>query len=542
MDSVPDKTPALKATNTGNTRRDRRILIALAIFVISFLFLTLRIKNCTEWGDEGFFTNGALRILDGQVIYRDFQHNYPPGRLGLLALSTALFGHQLIVVRLLWCFFHAAAAAVCFILSLRLMTRPFALAVSAMVLLNFTKMNKSVELLLAAGVLLVLFQALERSRSAFGCGFWIGLAACFRQDTAFWGVVLFGAVLILRTFSNLCPPERIASSGSAESPVKNAAAFGLGFLVPLAPIALYLLANGALGDALHDLTVSGFVANKMMSRPFPVPFEGFGIRAIWDGLISDKIVYYIPPVLYAMSLGIALRNLFRPARSVAAIRILLVALLGAALFLQVLPRTDLAHLNKAYVPAHILGVWLAYASYRVVRSAWTEGEGLRRIAALVLLVTAFYAPGAHLVLSVSRPHSISGQIRERNVPQVFELPHGWLAVPRNIDLDPIVNRIARFSGVSDEWMVVFPAGAIFNYLFDIPNPLRYDVLRPGELGGNDQKILAAIKQRIESVRPRFLIETCERSNPEVRKMLRAYARNHGYRAVNTRMFSVYIRP
>ena len=72
-----------------------RLFERYAVFIVFGLALTLLLQRMylvQEWGDEGYFANAALRILDGQVLYRDFQHNYPPGRMYSLALLIEVFG------------------------------------------------------------------------------------------------------------------------------------------------------------------------------------------------------------------------------------------------------------------------------------------------------------------------------------------------------------------------------------------------------------------------------------------------------------------
>ncbi|MFP6606703.1 MAG: hypothetical protein VCC19_09025, partial [Myxococcota bacterium] len=73
----------------------------------------------SEWGDEGYFVNAAMRILSGEVIYRDFQHNYAPGRMYVLAVLIKTLGQDLGVVRIFWILSHALTVAVGFCVARR---------------------------------------------------------------------------------------------------------------------------------------------------------------------------------------------------------------------------------------------------------------------------------------------------------------------------------------------------------------------------------------------------------------------------------------
>jgi len=105
--------------------------------------LDFRAKHGGEWGDEGIFIGGAERVLAGEIIYRDFQHNYPPGRSFTLAGMFALFGKDLSVVRSLWTLFHVLAVGFAFVVARRLMSIPFAIFVSFTVMTNCVFQNKT---------------------------------------------------------------------------------------------------------------------------------------------------------------------------------------------------------------------------------------------------------------------------------------------------------------------------------------------------------------------------------------------------------------
>src|SRR5713226_3289970 len=53
--------------------------IALGIFVVSSLYLCLFWDHTNMNGDEGIALQGAQRILQGQMLYRDFFSFYTPG-------------------------------------------------------------------------------------------------------------------------------------------------------------------------------------------------------------------------------------------------------------------------------------------------------------------------------------------------------------------------------------------------------------------------------------------------------------------------------
>ena len=74
-------------------------IIALLIFSVSLAYLCLFRSYANLDCDEGIVLQGAQRILDGQVLYRDFFSFYTPGSYYLFALLFKLFGSSMLVAR-----------------------------------------------------------------------------------------------------------------------------------------------------------------------------------------------------------------------------------------------------------------------------------------------------------------------------------------------------------------------------------------------------------------------------------------------------------
>jgi len=72
-------------------------IIALLIFSVSLAYLCLFRSYANLDCDEGIVLQGAQRILDGQVLYRDFFSFYTPGSYYLFALLFKLFGSSMLV-------------------------------------------------------------------------------------------------------------------------------------------------------------------------------------------------------------------------------------------------------------------------------------------------------------------------------------------------------------------------------------------------------------------------------------------------------------
>lgn len=94
---------------TGPTRSSHPLIIAeklqaerwiaVGIFVAACAYLCLFVRYASLDPDEGIILQGAQRILDGQVLYRDFFSFYTPGAYYFLAAIFRIFGDSFLVAR-----------------------------------------------------------------------------------------------------------------------------------------------------------------------------------------------------------------------------------------------------------------------------------------------------------------------------------------------------------------------------------------------------------------------------------------------------------
>ena len=75
-----------------------RVDLAFIVFIAVFVFLQLFILPFTPVFVEGDHLTNAMRILDGEVMYRDFFHISPPGAEYYYAALFSLFGVKIWVL------------------------------------------------------------------------------------------------------------------------------------------------------------------------------------------------------------------------------------------------------------------------------------------------------------------------------------------------------------------------------------------------------------------------------------------------------------
>jgi hypothetical protein len=245
-------------------RRTLALLVA-AGFLIQLPGLFWDVPN-------GKAVTNALRILDGDMPYRDFWTMYAPGHFYLAAVLFKLFGVHIWVQGVAAQLIVAADAAILFVITRRLGLSP---GPAVVVNLSFvaTQWQAAPEVSSYSTALLFLLAAIDRTivytqqrrgRSLVAAGVLCGLGAWFKHDVAFYvavGIVAglsLGWMLISRDErASWVPPGRVLwrVAGSATAAV-----------VPL----LAFLAWNAAPEAWHDLIV--FPATDfrvVMGEPYP---------------------------------------------------------------------------------------------------------------------------------------------------------------------------------------------------------------------------------------------------------------------------------
>src|SRR5438132_5753110 len=104
----------------------------ILVFLFSLTYLCAFVRYSSLEPDEGILLQGGLRILDGQIPYRDFFSFYTPGSFYLLAGAFKVFGDSFVVARLSLAITGAACSVVTYALARRVCSRGFALFASAL--------------------------------------------------------------------------------------------------------------------------------------------------------------------------------------------------------------------------------------------------------------------------------------------------------------------------------------------------------------------------------------------------------------------------
>lgn len=244
--------------------------------------------------DEGQLVAVAVRILDGEILYRDIHTGVGPGIYHLTAALFELFGPELRVTRWAQVAVNTGIALTLFALARRVARARWAgLAAALFILLTvvgfpvLTMLNyASLSLFLALGALLVLQRHLESARIGDGLalGGLLALSALTKQNYGFLAILAIGLAL---TWSR--PRSALADRSLMVVMLPVVAAGGsLAFLTTL-----YFWSHGALGD-LVSATVVDLVGAQVEAFNNPIP-------SIFGSLPRDDprfVFLYTPPALF----------------------------------------------------------------------------------------------------------------------------------------------------------------------------------------------------------------------------------------------------
>lgn len=249
------------------SRLDR--LVAVACFLFTFLYLyTFRRHSFLDL-DEGIILQGAQRILDGQVLYRDFFAFVTPGSYYMLALVFRIFGDSYVIAHVELAAVGAMFSPVTYLLSRRVCSRQSSLLVTALMAITAVPVvyavlhnwDSTLWLCLAVYGAVRLLES-PSGAWAFATGSFTALTILFEQSKG--AGLLLGVCLgfiIIRKFNRTL--ELFAK--------KQIVAFVVGLLWPVLLTFAYFASKHALGTMLYDW----FWPLQHYSQANRVPF-GYG--------------------------------------------------------------------------------------------------------------------------------------------------------------------------------------------------------------------------------------------------------------------------
>jgi hypothetical protein len=379
------------------------VLLGSALYLSCYLFSARGVPFLLG-GDEQVFWMNALRMLQGQLIYRDFFEFTPPGTDLVYLGAFALLGPRVWVPNVVQLLLGTGLVGVCFHIARLIMRTGDALLAAALFLVFFyakwldaTHHWFSLLAVMAATAILMRGSSTPR---VLTCGALLGLASFFTQTRGV-GAALGVAAFLVWDGTHQQVPWR----SQAGQLLRLLLSLILTWLV-LSSYFIYELGIWRLFyfQAVYVLEyVSNAAHNIYPTEQKPLAWP-----------IRYQLVYFSLPIIYAISLWKCAKAAIKGSAIDAPIALL--ALVGAGMFLEVAQSPNWLRVDSIAMPAVILFVWLGSCA----------AEGLPRYAKVRKFAIAMIWIGL-MGLSAQR-------IWFRNVthPLVIDLPAGRSAVGPSI--------------------------------------------------------------------------------------------------------------
>lgn len=336
-------------TNTRN-RKDLWIVFLIYIIVLTKSLYASRLGF--GFIDEGEYLHIGLRILKGDIPYRDFFSYLPILYDYWNAFAFKLFGVSVFSPRLLNSIIFSFVPVLYYLIARRFSSSIIALLIS----LSFGFMELSMERLyyhvFTFSSLICYFIFLGERGKKYGllAGLLLGTSALFRLDVGlqfFFGLMI---ATILYQINNSRMWFYIS--------VKQLAIVGFGFLLPISGFFYWLISHNLVARFIQIsiATPSGFIAAQ--NFPFPKPWN------IFPQALSPKEIFASYEAFFAYLIALiylyALYYLFKNWKSVWKNIPELPAFLLIAVFTTpyILSRPDLGHMIKGGIPAFFIAAFI----------------------------------------------------------------------------------------------------------------------------------------------------------------------------------------
>lgn len=416
--------------------------------------------------DEGSTAAQALRVLRGELIYRDFFTVVTPASYYTVAGLFHLFGPGLMVLRWAALVTGLGILLVTLAIARRVMSWPFAAAAALMTTVwgwflttpNFYSLQAALFALIALWAYL---RSTDESspRWIVAAGVMTGLAALTKQNV---GVYAAAAILV---------SIWIARAGA----VRATARFAGGICLPVVPALLLLVAAGA-GPYLYESWVYYPLAKYPERFALSYP-SFFASLADQHGPFERWVRYviYLPVLVYPLVGVVILRT--RDNRQA----LIAIAAMGLLLLLQSWPRADVPHILFGLQPTFVI---FAYLLFRAARGRVLTAIMLLPI--LLLLWQGYRRTDWEYANYVAHLRS--------------ERARGIMALPADANRIDLITQYVRANTAPDDAIFVVPWAAGFYFLTDRDNPTRSDFLL-----FEDPEAYPCLLARLEERRPKYVI-------------------------------------
>lgn len=477
-------------------------------------------NRSTNLLDEGSTAAQALRVVHGELIYRDFFTVVTPGSYYTIAWLFRLFGESLILLRWTALVTGMLVLIVTFVVARRMMAWPFAAAAALMTTVwGWFLVTPNYYSLQAAFLALAALACYARAVDVSGrraawlvlvAGVMTGCAAMVKQN-----VGAYAAVALL----TLIWASRLFDSGwHARARLRTSAVFAAGIASIVLPVVLFLIIAGA-GPYLYESWIYYPLVNyperfSLQLPPFQPVLAEHGVISLADAVAAIvtqrvpepavfelwvKLVVFLPALVLPLAvIGVGVHAYRWHAHNDASAArdghvLLAITLAGGLLLLQSWPRADVAHILFGLQPTFILFAYLLQVGWRVL----SRLPGPRPIVQALALVISL----APMVLMLWNGYRRTDWEYANYVAHLRSARAAGIAtVPIEAHRIDHVTRYITEHTSPDQKIFVVPWAAGFYFLADRGNATRTDFML-----FEDPEAYPCLLRRLEEQAPKYVV-------------------------------------
>jgi hypothetical protein len=339
------------------------ILLASAAFVYCQVFVLPNVPAIAD-GDQGIYLSHATRMLQGQLIYRDYDHFTFPGTDVLYMALFRLFGIRALIPQAMLVLASVALTWLMFVISRRVLPGVLAVLPAALFLtLSFSgyldASHHWYSTLAAISALSVLIDKRSKGRLALAGVLW-GLAGCFTQSAL---VGALGVSLFLFW-------ERTRTGEGWRAFLAKQSCFLGGVSGTVLAFLSYFVLKVGLKKVLYYtvvFVVKYYPADYFNSwRAYTADHPPVGDLTRWPDLAAFCAIHVLIPLVYILFFlryGREARHQPKEPWD----KLMLINFVGVFLFLSIISSPGYTRLYTVSPPAWILVVWLLKAPFKIER-------------------------------------------------------------------------------------------------------------------------------------------------------------------------------
>jgi hypothetical protein len=481
--------------------RKTLLLAALAVFMAALVYFS----SYAEYGlayDEGYLLDGVEKVMDGQLIYRDFHHTYAPGRFYLVAAAFKVFGKNLLVERYVFAFLQALKCMFAFLIVWEVTRSRLAFLAPLLILIApgpWHKVFFSSLGFLATYIVIVSYR--RRPRILFTTGVVLALCAVFRQDVAGFAVVGGLAAVVI---------QGLTESRDATGSLRKVVFLAFGIAAVALPFLLYFHMQGALKPMIHKITVDGMRDNLTNRIPYPGLWAETSIGSSYLAYVFPvRLLFYLPFVTYVLAGAAIVLSVWRRRWGHRTTSLVVLVVVSVLAFNQSMWRSDIGHLLQSMQYVYLLiPVILAGAFGRL--GSGSRGSMLKAV--LALLPPAFLIWASVGIVAGSNDYSVMPVFAQERL-SVGDVEYlGSIAVRAGnttkleVERAPVYARpveaaffgaLGRFLDMNTkpgDYVLAVPQLQMLYFFYDRKNPTRYAHYRRAIEPEEEDRYIADIEE------------------------------------------------